>query len=175
MAFQVSRVVMVTDIDPETLLLIEKKAFMGDFGGPYPTREQAEKKLAETQNSVFRLYKPGVHASFEIREVEETPAMRESWIRKGLVPKPESQPQSTEASLVNRLAPNANKFLPPPQHPVDGDIEDKPTVDGLADGPARDHRAGTDFWANRPRQSGEAELIDQALRDHKDAGVEPAD
>jgi hypothetical protein len=71
MAFQVSRFIFVNGC----------KVPASDIGSPYPSREQAEDKLLETQKALGR-----AGHNFEIREVEETPRMRESWIRLRLLP-----------------------------------------------------------------------------------------
>ena len=71
MAFQVSRFVFVNG----------RKVPASDIGSPYPSREQAEEKLLEIQKSLGL-----VGHRFEIREIEETPRMRESWVRQRLLP-----------------------------------------------------------------------------------------
>ncbi len=71
MAFQVSRFVFVNGC----------KVPASDIGSPYPSREQAEEKLLETQKALGR-----AGHRFEIREIEETPRMRESWVRQRLLP-----------------------------------------------------------------------------------------
>lgn len=71
MAFQISRVVLVNGTQVPA----------NDIGSPLPSREQAEEKLLETQKSLGR-----AGHRFEIREVEETSRMRESWVRNRLLP-----------------------------------------------------------------------------------------
>jgi hypothetical protein len=71
MAFQVSRFVFVNGC----------KVPASDIGSPYPSRKQAEDKLLETQKALGR-----AGHRFDIREIEETSRMRESWVRQRLLP-----------------------------------------------------------------------------------------
>jgi hypothetical protein len=93
MAYQVFRTV----VDKATL----RSHVVQAIGSPFPTRQMAENKIIE-------LHKMS-NFPYEVCIVPETTAMRDSWIRKGFLP-PE-QP-AKQRSLIERLGPNGNKFLP---------------------------------------------------------------
>lgn len=182
MAYQICRVVVVPpqivggefvtvvpdeEIDSRTASPFSKRFFQcggilyalaQDIGPPWPSLAMAAKKMAELR---LRL-----GCEFEIRVFEETEVIRQSWIRKGLLP-PE-QPAKQEA-LVNRLGPNRNKFLPP-------NVGDGST--GTADSALESLKNATPMWGGNlihTKDEIAKSLIEQALKDRADAGIRADD
>ena len=130
MAYQISRIMLKKftpeetkpneeDIDSRLVRPFTKKffrfeingylyTFVQDMATPWPTLEMAEKKMSELEKSFVR-FSTVEHGStlrrpFEIRVVEVAEAIRQSWIRKGLLPPEQSVKQD---SLINNIGQGA--------------------------------------------------------------------
>jgi hypothetical protein len=178
MAYQISRIMLkvfapketrpkAEDIDSRLVRPFIKKFFRFDTGGclytfiqdmgtPWPTLELAEKKISELEKSFRHLLiiedRSTLRFPFEIRKVAETETMRQSWIRKGLLP-PE-QPVKQD-SLINNLGPNENRFITTTVRTSDGKLVQRDGIEQV-----------------ESTEIDMQERVKKALQDRKESGVE---